>query len=263
MAEVNWIKITTGIFDDEKIKLIDALPENDAIFVIWIKLLILAGKANENGAIYLNEDIPYTDEMLATIFHRPLNTVRLALKTFQQFKMIEIKQSAIQIVNWEKHQNVEGLDRIREQNRIRQQKHRQKQIEDNTVTLSNVTVTEQTRIDKTRLEENRKEEEPVITTKQQEQKDKEKELGKKAKTCLDYYFQKHTEVRGFEPIVAGGRDMKLIKQILAADCSVGAFEEVTDFFFEYKKRSNFSTRALYNSFDTLYGVLLDKAERRR
>lgn len=157
MAEVNWIKITTGIFDDEKIKLIDDLPESDAIFVIWIKLLILAGKVNENGALYLNEDIPYTDEMLATIFHRPLNTVRLALETFQQFKMIEIRQAVIQIVNWEKHQNIEGLDKIREQNRLRQQKHRQKQIENVTVTLSNVTVTEQTRIDKTRLEKNKKE----------------------------------------------------------------------------------------------------------
>ena len=103
----------------------------------------------------------------------------------------------------------------------------------------------------------------ILTPKQLERKEKNKELGRQAKACLDYYFQKHTEVRGFEPIIAGGRDMKLIKQILAADCSVGAFEEVTDFFFEYKKRSNFSTRALYNSFDTLYGVLLDKAEGRR
>ena len=119
------------------------------------------------------------------------------------------------------------------------------------------------RLDQNKLKENRKEKESITTVKQQEQKNKEKELGKKAKACLDYYFQKHTEVRGFEPIIAGGRDMKLIKQILAADCSIGAFEEVTDFFFGYKKRSNFSTRALYNSFDTLYGVLLDKAEGRR
>ncbi len=108
-----------------------------------------------------------------------------------------------------------------------------------------------------------KKEDIILTPKQLERKEKDKELGRQAKACLNYYFQKHTEVRGFEPIIAGGRDMKLIKQILAADCSVGAFEEVTDFFFEYKKRSNFSTRALYNSFDTLYGVLLDKAEGRR
>ncbi len=119
------------------------------------------------------------------------------------------------------------------------------------------------RLDQNRLEENRKEEEPVVTAKQQEQKSKEKEIGKQAKACLDYYFQKHVKEREFAPTVAGGRDMKIFKDILKADYTVGAVQEVIDFFFEYKKRSNFSTRALYNSFDTLYGVLLDKAEGRR
>ena len=103
----------------------------------------------------------------------------------------------------------------------------------------------------------------VITAKQQEQKDKEKELGKKAKACLDYYFQKHTEVRNFGPMIAGGRDMAIFKRILKADYTVEAVKEVIDFFFEYKQRTKFSTRDLYNSFDTLYGVLLDKAEGRR
>ncbi|MBN3374799.1 hypothetical protein CF087_22550, partial [Clostridium botulinum] len=31
MAEVKWIKITTNMFDDEKIKLIDAMPERDTV----------------------------------------------------------------------------------------------------------------------------------------------------------------------------------------------------------------------------------------
>ena len=103
----------------------------------------------------------------------------------------------------------------------------------------------------------------ILTPKQLERKEKEKELGKQAKVCFDYYFQKHVKEREFAPTVAGGRDMKIFKDILKADYTVGAVQEVIDFFFEYKKRSNFSTRALYNSFDTLYGVLLDKAEGRR
>ena len=39
MADVKWIKITTDIFDDEKMLLIDGLPEHDGIIVIWFKLL--------------------------------------------------------------------------------------------------------------------------------------------------------------------------------------------------------------------------------
>ncbi len=122
--EVKWIKITTNLFDDEKIKLIDTLPDRDAIIVIWFKLLTLAGKTNDNGTVYVMKDIPTTDEVLATIFNRPINTIRLALSIFQKYKMIEINEH-VNIVNWEKHQNVEGLEKIREQARKRVQKHRE------------------------------------------------------------------------------------------------------------------------------------------
>ena len=123
MAEVKWIKLLTEMFDDEKIKLIEAVPEADMILVIWIKLLTLAGKKNMNGYIFLTENIPYTDEMLATIFNRPLNTIRLALETFKKFKMINYNgEGQIKISNWEKHQNIEGMERIREGNRIRQKR---------------------------------------------------------------------------------------------------------------------------------------------
>ncbi len=113
------------MFDDEKIKLIEAVPEADMILVIWIKLLTLAGKKNMNGYIFLTENIPYTDEMIATLFNRPLNTVRLALETFKKFGMIEFNgEGKIKITNWEKHQNIEGLAKIREGNKIRQQRFR-------------------------------------------------------------------------------------------------------------------------------------------
>jgi predicted phage replisome organizer len=103
------------------------MPDKDSILIIWIKLLVQAGKCNAlHGVIFLNETLPYTDEMLSTIFNRPLNTVRLALNTFLRFGMIEIYDDGkIKIVNWEKHQNVKGLDQIREQTRKRVAKHRE------------------------------------------------------------------------------------------------------------------------------------------
>lgn len=158
MAEIKWIKITTNMFDDEKIKLIDAMPERDTIHYIWIRLLVQAGKTNAHGYIFLNENVPYTDEMLATIFNRPLNSVRLALQTLSNFGMIQVQEDKlIQIVNWEKHQNVEGMDKVREQNRLRKQKQRAKKkqltdscpIDEEEVSRdSNVTVTEQKKIEK-------------------------------------------------------------------------------------------------------------------
>ncbi|MCX4077533.1 phage replisome organizer N-terminal domain-containing protein [Bacillus subtilis] len=128
MSEVKWIKLSTQMFEDEKIKLIEQMPESDTILIIWVKLLSQAGKTNASGYIYLSENIPYTEEMLAAIFGRPLGTVRLALQTFRQFGMIDITDdNYISISNWEKYQNLDKLEEIREQNRIRKQRQRAKQ----------------------------------------------------------------------------------------------------------------------------------------
>src|SRR5699024_474426 len=124
---IKWIKLSTNMFEDEKIRLIEQMPDADTILIIWVKLLSQAGKTNASGYIYLSENIPYTEEMLATIFNRPVSTVRLALRTFEQFGMISIDNNHfIEISNWEKHQNVEGMERIRKQTRERVQRHREK-----------------------------------------------------------------------------------------------------------------------------------------
>jgi predicted phage replisome organizer len=127
MAEVKWIKIVTDIFDDEKIMLIESLPEADSIIVIWFKLLCLAGKQNNSGVFQINGRIPYTDEMFATIFRRPLNTVKLALKTFETYGMIEIINDTVTIPNWGKHQSIEQIEARREYQRKYHQEYRRKQ----------------------------------------------------------------------------------------------------------------------------------------
>ena len=160
MAEVKWIKITTDIFSDEKIMLIEQMPDADTMLVIWFKLLCMAGKENNYGVFLMRNRMPYTEEMLSTIFRRPLNTVRLALSTFEAFGMIEIEDDIICIPNWEKHQNIDGMEKIREQNRIRKQRQRERQklaLEDK----SNVTSRDCHAIEedknKKRIEEDKKE----------------------------------------------------------------------------------------------------------
>lgn len=127
MDEVKWIKLAVDMFSDDKIKQIRALPDANALLVIWIQLLLLAGRVNQDGLLILsNTEIPYTEEMLATAFDMPLNTVLLAIRTFEGFGMIELIDDIYHITNWAKHQSVEGLDKIREQNRVRKQKERAK-----------------------------------------------------------------------------------------------------------------------------------------
>lgn len=137
MAEITWIKLTTNIFEDEKINFIESLPDADMLIVIWLKLLTMAGKINDGGFIYLTEKMPYTPEMLANKFNRPLNTIKLALKTFQELEMIELIENKIFISKWEKHQSIDEMAKIKEQTRQRVARHREKkQLECNvTVTL--------------------------------------------------------------------------------------------------------------------------------
>lgn len=127
MAEVKWIKLVTDLFDNRKIKQIEVLPEGDAIIVIWMKLLCLAGNINDSGYVYFTNEIPYTDQMLSTQFNRPLTTIQLALKTFEQFGMIEIIDDMLRISNWEKYQSVDKMAEIREYNRLAKQRSREKQ----------------------------------------------------------------------------------------------------------------------------------------
>ena len=147
MSEISWIKLAADVFDNRKIKQIEVMPDGDALIVIWFKLLTLAGKVNDGGRVYFIEDVPYTDEMLAAAFGRPLNTIRLALNTFQRFRMIEVVDDIIYLPGWEKYQNVDGLARVREQTRNRVAAYRErhklpKPAEDNGSNATcNVTVT--------------------------------------------------------------------------------------------------------------------------
>lgn len=124
MADVKWIKITTDIFDDEKILLIESLPDAYAIITVWFKLLCLAGKMNNSGVFMMNNHVAYTDKMLATIFRMKESTVQLALQTFVQFGMVEIIDGVITIPNWNKHQSLDAYEKKKQRDRIYQAERR-------------------------------------------------------------------------------------------------------------------------------------------
>lgn len=239
MAEVKWIKLSVNMFEDEKIRLIEALPEADTILIIWVKLLAQAGKTNASGYIYLNENIPYTDEMLATIFNRPINIVRLALKTFEQFGMIEVTEDKfIAVCNWEKHQNLDALEKIRLDTKKRVQRHREKQKQLTSNVSSNVTVTSSNAIE----EEEDKEE------------DKDKEIDIAAAYTVPL-LQKFVSLRGYG-FDHSPMDEKAAEEILDAGVNIDdAIMWLEERFKTYKPKH---TRDRINSLDYCIGFILDK-----
>lgn len=121
---VKWIKITTDMFDNHKIKHLRRLPEGNNVVLIWVMLLTMAGRCNAGGMIFLTENIPYTPKMLADELDFEENTVNLALQALEQLEMVHMSGNYLTIPGWTEYQNEEGLERIREQNRLRKQRQR-------------------------------------------------------------------------------------------------------------------------------------------
>lgn len=129
MAEVKWIKLTTDMFDNRKIKHLRRLPDGNNIVLIWVMLLTMAGRCNSSGMIFLTENIPYTPKMLADELDFEENTVRLALEALEQLNMIVTDSGFFAIAGWEEYQNIEGMEKIRESKRLAQARWRAKQKE--------------------------------------------------------------------------------------------------------------------------------------
>lgn len=145
MAEIKWIKLYVDMFDHKKIKFIRKLPEGNDILLCWVMLLTSAGKCNTGGYIFLTSDIPYTAEMLADEFNMSPNTVRLALETFRKLKMINLDDNGIHVKGWDEYQNIDGMDKVREQNRERFKRHydnkKEQKLQESNV-RSNVSITQ-------------------------------------------------------------------------------------------------------------------------
>ena len=125
MADNRWIKLRTEMFDDDKIKIIQAMPEGDSLIVIWIRMLILAEASNAEGCLMISDSLPYSEEMLATVFNKSLSVIRLAVKTFEAFGMVKVENGGIRIQSFAEDQNEKSQD-IREYNRLKKAESRKR-----------------------------------------------------------------------------------------------------------------------------------------
>ena len=171
MNGVDWIRLYTDFFDNPKIRQIKTRKKDgDTIICIWINLLCLAGKQNRCGVFMLTDSIPYTDEELANEIGRSKKEFLSAMQVLRHYEMIIDVDGVPAIKNWGVYQQqLDTLDKQREQNRLRvaRYRERQKQVsKSQTVTHydgvtkcvsnANVTLTEYSRVDNT-IEESKKE----------------------------------------------------------------------------------------------------------
>ncbi|AQS08862.1 hypothetical protein CLOBY_09770 [Clostridium saccharobutylicum] len=109
MRERKYVKFRVDMYDDTKFKIIDRRPERDLIHYVWNRIVVLAGKVNLEGELYLSKNIPYTVETLSIEFNRGVEEIKLALDVLIELEMVELTEHNIyRVKNFAKHQNIKA-----------------------------------------------------------------------------------------------------------------------------------------------------------
>ena len=202
MADVKWVKLTTDMFDNRKIKHLRRLPEGNNIVLIWVMLLTMAGRCNASGMIFLTENIPYTPKMLADELGFEENTIKLALEALERFGMIVTDCNFMFVSGWQEYQNIEGMDKIREQTRKRVAKHRENQKLLIGNATCNVTVTQCNAIEEDKERDKEKElYMSIIDYLNQKAGTKYKSSSKKTQTCIHARLAEGYSVDDFRTVI--------------------------------------------------------------
>ena len=131
MAEPKWIKMDVYMFRHPKLLIIDSMEDSNLIYYLWTSSVLLAGECNMAGCLYISENMPYTLKSLAIVFRRSIDEVKKAYDVLMNLGMIEKTEDDIyRIKNWEKHQNVESLEKIRKQTNERVARFRERKREE-------------------------------------------------------------------------------------------------------------------------------------
>ena len=102
-------------------------PEGNTLVLLWLLILAETGKCNRGGYLMVSDSLPYTAETLSMVTDIALPTVQLGLTIFAGLEMIDQQDGIIFIANWSKYQSEDKLEKRRENDRERKQRHRKKQ----------------------------------------------------------------------------------------------------------------------------------------
>lgn len=129
-TEVFWIRLHLSTFEDPRWLVVEQLPEAEAIENIYTRLLMLAGKSNAGGLLFIYDHVPYTIDTLSAVLRRKKSVVELALSILIKFTFVELLDDVYAVMDWDRLQFSDDLAKIaerREKDKIRQRNNRQAQ----------------------------------------------------------------------------------------------------------------------------------------
>lgn len=153
---MQWIKVFTNIFANPKMQLLLKERDGDTFFRVWIQLLTLAGTSMQGGRIMMSENTPITVENLATITHKSCRKIQNILDKLIHLEMIICEDNIYKIKNWDKYQSADKYEKIKEQNRERQRRFREKSKDENNISVTLGNEIEENIKEKNKIENNKK-----------------------------------------------------------------------------------------------------------
>lgn len=83
-----WLKLDKDFFTRADIRVIEGMPNGRDYVYFYIKLL--CESTSHGGSLRFSEEVPYTEEMLASVTNMNIDIVRSALKILQSLKLLVI-----------------------------------------------------------------------------------------------------------------------------------------------------------------------------
>ena len=128
MAQVGWIKLSTDIFSNRKIKILLKEREGDTYLRIWIQILTIAGECNRDGGLYISDKTPFKIKDFTNIIGKSNKTLTKSLQKFVDLGMLILKDDTYFVKNWSKYQSVDKLRKLNNTSKVIQEDKLEKRV---------------------------------------------------------------------------------------------------------------------------------------
>lgn len=91
-----WLKLSKNFFDNHKIRVIEGLPSGKDYILFYLKLM--CESTSHEGTLRFDADIPYDEQMLATITNTNIDVAHNALQIFDKLGMVKIDENGTYIL---------------------------------------------------------------------------------------------------------------------------------------------------------------------
>lgn len=122
-----WLKLQKDFFKTSKMKIILSLPNGKEFALLYMQMLLES--VDHNGELKLEDDLPYTKELLAVVTNTKLETVQKAIEKFEEYKMLDVNDEGVFVMREVESMTGSASDNA---NANRQRRHREAKKTENT-----------------------------------------------------------------------------------------------------------------------------------